>query len=117
MCLGEDIGLGVSEAAAIILVVGCNSDRHAANAATDIMRPRMVAKMVVRHANAKHLAGYIMQIMNSVTCGAGVWEGLLAMLAFMVEGFFSILSDPNDCAFDRLYLPSDQKIVIDMLLR
>ena len=94
-----------------------NSDRHKSNASTDIMRPRMVAKMAVRHENAPHLANQIMMLMNKVSCGSGVWEGLLAVLAFMVEGFFSVLVDPNDAAFDRLYLPSEQKIVIDLLLR
>ena len=113
----DDIGVGVPEAAVIVLAVGCNSDRHKSNASTDIMRPRMVAKMAVRHENAPHLANQIMMLMNKVSCGSGVWEGLLAVLAFMVEGFFSVLVDPNDAAFDRLYLPSEQKIVIDLLLR
>jgi hypothetical protein len=127
--LGYSRHYAVAEAAVIMLAVGSNSDRHAPNAATNagILRPRMVAKSVlVRHEHAEHLANHLMHLMNHVSCGSAVWDGLLSLLSFMVEGFFSVLVDPLTdplaahgvgFAFDRLFLPSDQKIVIDLLLR
>jgi hypothetical protein len=114
-----DSNLAIAEAAVILLAVGANSDRHARNAATSIMRPRMVAKVLVRHEHVTQFANHLMHTMNSATCGSAVWDGLLALLAFLVEGFFSVLVDhpQDDAVFDRLYLPSDQRIIIDVLLR
>ena len=79
----------------------------------------MVAKLLVRHEHVTQFANRLMHTMNSTTCGSAVWDGLLALLAFLVEGFFSVLVDhpQDDAVFDRLYRPSDQKIIIDVLLR
>ena len=81
--------LQVAEAALIILVVSASSDTGS-HLGTEA--PRTLAQLTLAHPNCQEAAQGVLRLLTQITCGpgGGLWDPALALLAFILEGFFSI---------------------------